>query len=159
MTDKAIEQRVHLDAPLDEVWTALVDPAKVGTWCAARANVIPERGGAYELFWQPDTPDHGSTIGCRITAISRGRYIAFTWRGPDQFLALMDEGDPPPPPTHVTITLSPVARGTDLTLRHVGFSEGNDWAEALAWHDRSWKTCLGNLAAFVTGKPLPHPWT
>ena len=77
----------HIRAPLERVWQALVDPAQARTWFAAKANIDPELGGAYELFWRPDTPESQSTIGCRITAIAPCRYLAFTWRGPDELAA------------------------------------------------------------------------
>jgi uncharacterized protein YndB with AHSA1/START domain len=70
-----IEMNRHVQAPVKTTWDAFVDPAQVGTWFAARANVVPERGGAYDLFWQPNDPEHQSTIGCRITAIAQGRYL------------------------------------------------------------------------------------
>jgi uncharacterized protein YndB with AHSA1/START domain len=153
-----IEMNRHLQAPVERVWDALVDPAQVGTWFAARANIVPERGGAYELFWQPDDPEHQSTIGCRITAIAPCRYLAFTWRGPDVLSALMNEGDPPPPPTHVTFSLARTSRGTDLRVRHAGFGEDEDWARAVAWHERAWLAILGNLEALLASQPLPRPW-
>jgi uncharacterized protein YndB with AHSA1/START domain len=155
----SIEMIRHIPAPVERVWDALVDPALAGTWFAAEANIVAEKGGAYELFWQPATPDHQSTLGCRITAIAPCRYLAFTWRGPDELNAIMDEGDPPPPPTHVTFSLTPTPKGTDLRVRHVGFEEGEDWSRALAWHQRAWATCLDNLVALLAGKPLPRPWS
>lgn len=154
----SIEMNRHFAAPPETVWKALVDPAQVGEWFAASANVVPELGGAYELFWLPDAPEHQSTIGCRITAIAPYRYLAFTWRGPDELSALMNEGDPPPPPTHVTISLTATPAGTDLRLRHVGFGESDDWPHAVAWHERAWRTCLNNLEALLAGQPLPRPW-
>jgi uncharacterized protein YndB with AHSA1/START domain len=154
-----IELTRHFPAPVEKVWDALVDPEQVGTWFAARANVVPQRGGAYELFWQPDTPENQSTIGCRITAIAPSRYLAFTWRGPDELSAIMNEGDPPPPPTHVTVSLTPASTGTNLRVRHVGFGDGEDWSQAVAWHERAWAACLSNLEALLAGQPLPRPWT
>lgn len=69
-----IEMNRHLAAPVEKVWDALADRAKVGTWFALRANVVPRRGGACEPFWQPDNPEQLSTIGRRISAIVPGRY-------------------------------------------------------------------------------------
>ena len=120
---------------------------------------VPELGGAYELGWQPGTPGHHSTAGCRITAVAAPRYLAFTWRGPDELSSLMNEGDPPPPPTHVTFSLSPGDGGTRLRLRHTGFGPGADWARARVMHERAWGICLDNLVAFLAGHPLPRPWT
>lgn len=149
----------HFQAPVERVWDALVNPAQVGTWLAARANIVPERGGPYELFWLPDTPDRQSTMGCRITAIVLHRYLAYTWRGPDELSAIMNEGDPPPAPTHVTFSLAGTPEGTGLRMRHIGFGEGEDWSGAVAWHERAWSTSLGNLEAFLAGQPLPRPWS
>jgi uncharacterized protein YndB with AHSA1/START domain len=154
----SVELSRHIGAPLERVWQALVDPAQAGTWFAAKANIDPELGGAYELFWRPGTPESQSTIGCRITAIAPCRYLAFTWRGPDELGALMNEGDPPPPPTHVTITVSPSAAGADLRVRHVGFGDGEGWSGAVAWHHRAWTAVLDNLEALLSGRPLPRPW-
>jgi uncharacterized protein YndB with AHSA1/START domain len=156
---RLIDMNRHLQAPAERVWEALVDPAQAGTWFAARASIVPERGGAYELFWRPEDPEHQSTIGCRITAIAPCRYLAFTWRGPDELSALMNDGDPPPPPTHVTFSLTRASEGTDLRVRHVGFAENEAWSRAVAWHERAWAAILGNLEALLAGRPLPRPWS
>ena len=158
MNVESIDLERRLPAPPQRVWAALVDPSQAGTWLAAKASIVPELGGAYELFWLPDTPDHQSTIGCRITAIAPPRYLAFTWRGPDELSAVMNDGDPPPPPTHVTLSLTPADGATALRVRHAGFGPGADWARARAWHERAWATCLDNLEAFLAGRPLPRPW-
>ena len=67
--------QMHRDAPspAEKVWRALVEPAQVGTWLAAGASITPERGGAYELFWQPDIPEHNSTSPSAAPATSESR--------------------------------------------------------------------------------------
>lgn len=157
-TSTAIHMNRSLPQPAGKVWQALTEPGQVGSWAAAAASIRAERGGNYELFWEPDSPDHNSTIGCRVTAVAPGRYLAFTWRGPDQLSAVMNEGDPPPPPTHVTIALRPAADGTELDLVHAGFGTGEGWPAAVAWHERAWQACLDNLEALLAGRPLPRPW-
>ena len=159
MNGESIQLECQLAASPERVWAALVDPAQAGTWFAAKANIVPEVGGAYELFWQPETPDHESTIGCRITAIAPARYLGFTWRGPDELNDIMNNGDPPPPPTHVTLSLAPADGGTRLRVRHAGFGSDSDWKRARAWHERAWQACLDNLEAFLAGRPLPRPWS
>jgi len=154
-----LEIHRNLLAEPQRVWRALVEPSQAEVWFAAAAKISAERGGAYELFWQPDTPEHNSTIGCRITAIAPCRYLAFIWRGPDVLRTIMNEGNPPPPPTHVTITLSPTAIGTDVGVRHSGFGHDDGWPEAVTWHERSWTACLDNLEALLSDQPMPHPWS
>lgn len=159
MTGDSIDLERHLQVPPARVWAALTDPSQAGTWFVAKARITPELGGAYELVWDPDTPRNHSTIGCRITAIAPRRYLAFTWRGPDELSAIMNEGDPPPPPTHVTISLATSPRGTDIRVRHTGFGPGADWARARAGHERAWAACLDRLEAFLAGRPLPRQGT
>jgi uncharacterized protein YndB with AHSA1/START domain len=157
-TSRAIHMNRSLPQAAGKVWQALTEPEQVGTWAAAAASVRAERGGSYELFWEPDTPEHNSTIGCRVTAVAPERYLAFTWRGPDELSAVMNDGDPPPPPTHVTIALRSVGYGTELDLVHSGFGTGGGWPAAVAWHERAWTACLDNLEALLDGRPLPRPW-
>jgi len=155
---RSVEMHRNVPGPPERVWQAMVEPSQAAMWFAALARITAERGGAYELFWQPDAPEHNSTIGCRITAIAPCRYLAFTWRGPDELSAIMNDGDPPPAPTHVTITLTPTATGTDVNVLHTGFGNDDGWADAAAWHERSWIACLENLEAMLRDQPLPHPW-
>lgn len=159
MTGDSIDLERRLQVPPARVWAALTDPSQAGTWFVAKDRITPELGGAYELVWDPGTPRHHSTIGCRITAIAPRRYLAFTWRGPDELSAIMNEGDPPPPPTHVTVSLATSPRGTDIRVRHTGFGPGADWARARAGHERAWAACLDRLEAFLAGRPLPRQGT
>ncbi len=154
-----LEIHRSLPAEPERICRALVEPSQAGVWLAAAANISPERGGAYELFCQPDTPERNSTIGCRITAIAPCHYLAFTWRGPEVLSKVMNDGNPPPQPTQVTITLNPTAVGTDVGLLHGGFCHDDGWPEAVMWHERSWSACLDNLEALLSDQPMVHPWS
>jgi uncharacterized protein YndB with AHSA1/START domain len=157
MEDINIEQ--SLNAPLDRVWTAWTDPKQLCPWFALRANVVPKRGEAYELFWDLAHPELKSTLGCRITFIQPQRWLGFTWRGPTIFDDLMNENAvAPPPPTHVTVRFVPHGEQTTVHVSHTGWLEGARWAEARAWHVQAWKAVFKNLAAFVEGRELPVDW-
>lgn len=140
------------------LWDAWVDPGQTSIWFAAHARIIPELGGAYELFWRPDNPQSDSTLGCRITAIQKQRYLAFTWRGPDAFKEVMNEGNPPPQPTHVTVVFEDNERSTRIQVSHVGFGTGKRWEEAREWQKAAWNHCFDNLEAFLADRALPFPW-
>lgn len=160
--NKHMTHQIHLDrhfpVPIARLWEAWIDPKQAGVWFAARARIVPERGGPYELFWRPETPESDSTIGCRITAIKTLQYLAFTWRGPDVHGATMNEGEPPPPPTHVSIAFKDSPDGSRLSVSHSGFGSGEGWEAARLWHDGAWQRCLDNLEAFLGHRPLPFPW-
>jgi len=68
---EAITIEETLKAPIDRVWRAWTDPEQLCPWFALRANVVPKRGGAYELFWDLAHPERQSTLGCRVLSSSR----------------------------------------------------------------------------------------
>jgi uncharacterized protein YndB with AHSA1/START domain len=136
-----------IDAPIERVWRAWIDPADLSRWLTAHANVQPKVGGAYELFWEPDHPDRNSTLGCKVTVIDEPRLLAFTWRGPVQFSDFMN-GEPPP--THVRVELASVDRKTRVRLTHAGWGTGPRWAEARAWFDRAWTDSLERLPVILS---------
>jgi uncharacterized protein YndB with AHSA1/START domain len=154
MTTPAIEFERVLPVDLDTAWKAWIDPVQAGSWFAIKANIVPEIGGPYELFWSPNSPHHDSTLGCRITALAPQRFLAFTWRGPDALGAVVNEGNPPPPPTHVTVTFQAAGHGTRIRVRHVGFGDGRPWSQARSWHEQAWSRCMRNLDAYLAGRPL-----
>lgn len=156
---EAITMEKTLHTPVESVWRAWTDPEQLCPWFALKANVVAERGGPYELFWDPSHPDRQSTLGCRITFIQPQRWLGFTWRGPTVFDDLMNENAvPPPPPTHVTVSFVPDGARTTVRVNHTGWMDGERWAEARAWHVRAWSAVLENLAAFLEGRKLPVDW-
>lgn len=152
-----IEQR--LNASIDRVWQAWTDSVQAGTWFAAGANIQPERGGAYELFWDLAHPERDSTIGCRLTFIQPKKWLGFTWRGPFIYDDLMNENaTPPPPPTHVTVQFESQKDQTEIQVTHIGWGAGPRWDDARNWHIRAWAGVIQNLMAFLEGRELPNKW-
>ena len=147
-----------LNAPVEHVWQALTDPELLKRWFAKEAKVVAERGGPYELFWEPANPERNSTLGCRVTHAEPQRWLAFTWRGPTIYDDPMNEGDPPPRPTWARVRFERHGEGkTAVRVEHLGWGVGERWEEARAWTERAWGNALENLAAFLHGGTLPHP--
>jgi uncharacterized protein YndB with AHSA1/START domain len=66
-------------------------------WLAAKAEVAPSVGGAYELFWEPDNRENNSALGGKITALGANHFLSFEWRSPKQFKHFAHQADPPHP--------------------------------------------------------------
>ena len=155
--DITIERR--LNASIDRVWRAWTDSTQTGTWFAAGSNIQPERGGAYELFWDLAHPERESTIGCRVTFIQPKKWLGFTWRGPSVYDDLMNENaSPPPVPTHVTVQFEPQGDQTVVHITHSGWGTSQQWDEARSWHIKAWDGVIQNLEAFLEGRELPFKW-
>lgn len=134
-------------ATRDRIWELFTTEAGLASWLCLRARVEPVVGGAYELFWNPDSskPESDSTLGCTLLTVDRPRLLVFTWRGADAVADVMNvEGAPV---TQVTVALTPGPGGTRLRLTHEGWGDGPGWERARAWFDRAWTGALEGLAA------------
>lgn len=119
---------------------------QVQSWLAPSANVEPEEGGSYELFWDLENREQDSTIGCRVTAIEEDRLLSFEWKGPRQFQHFMNDADPL---THVVVSFFPSSAGwagpTEVHLVHSGWRGSPEWEEARRWFERAWSVALEEL--------------
>jgi uncharacterized protein YndB with AHSA1/START domain len=145
-----LKYTMELALPRDRVWQAWTTADGLSSWLCLRARVEPVVGGAYELFWNPDTaqPASDSTIGCRILSIDRPRLLQFTWRGSDAVANVMNL--PGAPTTTVKVELIPTLSGTRLQLTHAGWGEGDGWPRARAWFDQAWAGALERLRAALS---------
>jgi hypothetical protein len=73
-------------------------------------------------------------IGCRVTAIASGQFIAFQWRSPKQFKSLANAADPL---THVVVMFSANQGGTRVHVVHSGWPSSPEWEEARLWQEKA----------------------
>jgi uncharacterized protein YndB with AHSA1/START domain len=67
---------VTLDARLEDVWDALVDPARLGSWFGAEVE-LEARPGAPVAFRMPD----GTVRRGVVEVVEAPRRLSFRWRG------------------------------------------------------------------------------
>jgi uncharacterized protein YndB with AHSA1/START domain len=115
---------VEINAPPDQVFASLIEPAELNRWIATNAEVEPQVGGRYSFGW-----DHGPV---KILELDPGRALAYSWRHS------WDDGDGPDS-TVVRWELDGSQGRTFLTIVHSGFgadrrSDGYQlgWLEFLA---------------------------
>jgi uncharacterized protein YndB with AHSA1/START domain len=95
--------RTVIDAPVEEVFAALLDPAQVDRWAGGKAVIEPHEGGRYD-FGRDRGPE-------RIVEFEPDKVLAYTWRHPDS------------PETLVRWALRSSRGSTYLTLVHSGFAD------------------------------------
>ena len=144
--DKIIHLEARLKCDPSRAYAMFTENARLESWLAAKADVEPHVGGKYELFWQPDTPEDNSTLGCKVTAVAQGALIAFEWRGPVQFKPFMNHADPL---THVVVSFATCADGgtpcTDVHLIHTGWRNSPEWEAAREYFVKAWGSALESL--------------
>ncbi|MFQ5950947.1 MAG: SRPBCC domain-containing protein [Candidatus Geothermarchaeales archaeon] len=116
------------------------------SWLTNIAEVKPEVGGRYELFWDPDDRENNSTIGCKVTAVEPSKLLSFEWKGPKQYKHFMNNSDPL---THVSVHFVPCDEAstpyTDVYLIHSGWRGKREWEEARQWTERAWRAAFEEL--------------
>jgi uncharacterized protein YndB with AHSA1/START domain len=137
-----LEFQLKLKIPIKLVWSAWIESEIIVKWFSPEAFIEPYKGGAYELYFDPLNHEHMSTKGCKITEITPFSHLSFQWRGPDQFIHIMNNPDPI---THVHIEFNEKLEGTMITVVHEGWGIGEDWNKAKEWHYNAWKGVLHNL--------------
>ncbi|MBI5836925.1 MAG: SRPBCC domain-containing protein, partial [Candidatus Eisenbacteria bacterium] len=66
MKSQPLEHRIWIHAPIAEVWRAWTDAESIAQWFAQVVRVEPWEGGAFELSFEPESPERHSTRGCRL---------------------------------------------------------------------------------------------
>lgn len=104
-----IRREIEVDAPPEEVWDALTDPARLREWFANDVDFDARPGGAGTFRWHD-----GSVRHARVERVDEARELEFVWwddeRGESVVsisLADCDEG------TRVTVVESPAAGGLE----------------------------------------------
>jgi uncharacterized protein YndB with AHSA1/START domain len=136
MTEVTINRA--LTVPIERVWTALTDPVALAAWFWPQrfeptASVDLRVGGRYRI----DGPAVGMAVSGEYVTVEPPHKLVFTWAWDGETTE-----------TLVTVELSPTEGGTDLSLRHERFGDG----ETAQQHAQGWHDCLDRLPAW-----LSHP--
>jgi len=128
-TELAVTKTVTLPVTPDEAFALVTQPERLRRWHTISARVDLRVGGDYRWTIVP-----GYTAVGHFREIEPGKRVVFGWGwdGQDGFGA---------DASTVTITLTPVEGGTEVTLHHTGFLD----EEQATAHDEGWTHYLGRL--------------
>lgn len=140
--DKIIYLKTVLDCNPGRAFEMFTVNELLEFWLTMKADVEPVGGGKYELFWNPENREIDSTIGCKVTAVETGKFIAFEWKGPAQYRDFMNTADPL---THVVTFFIPDGDKTEVHLVHSGWRGAPEWEEARRWFVKMWGASFDQL--------------
>ena len=106
-----IRREIVVDAPPDEVWEALTDPAELGEWFANEVELDLQPGGEGVFRW-----GDGSQRRAVVEEVDPERLFSFWW--------WREEAEA----SRVAISLDPVEAGTRVVVTETGPAE---WASAV----------------------------
>jgi uncharacterized protein YndB with AHSA1/START domain len=129
----SLERTITIEAFPDTVFRFFTDSARWAAWWGAGSSIDARPGGAVKI-----RHSNGVEISGEVLEIAQGERIAFTYG--------YASGQPiPPGASRVTITLRPVAKGTELRLTHAFADEA-----ACGQHVQGWRfqlSLFGNAVA------------
>jgi uncharacterized protein (TIGR03086 family) len=138
-----VSKTVTLPVNVDEAFALITQPERLRRWHTISARVDLRVGGDYRWTIVP-----GHTAVGHFQEIEPGKRVVFGWGwdGDQDFAA---------DASTVSITLTPVADGTELTLHHTGFAT----QEQAASHNEGWTHYLGRLEQVAeTGDAGADEW-
>ncbi|ALR20733.1 SRPBCC family protein [Sphingobium baderi] len=148
----AIVKTIEIAAPLEQVWDALVNHEKFGTWFRVALDQPFEIGkpstghmtypGYEDYRWE-----------ARIVAIEPMTRFAFEWPATGGDKDLMDSSIPVPEWTLVEFILTPTTGGTCLTVTESGFDKVPEPRRTNVMRDNEggWTEQVKNINDYVTG--------
>ncbi|MBI9051903.1 MAG: SRPBCC domain-containing protein [Anaerolineaceae bacterium] len=140
--DKIISLYTRLHCSVHDAFEKFTVDTALESWLTQVADVEPVVGGKYELFWNPADRENNSTIGCKITALEKDKFLSFEWRSPEQFKHFANQVDPL---THVVVFFIPDGKWTEVRLIHTGWRSTPEWQEACQWQEKAWQMAFGEL--------------
>jgi uncharacterized protein YndB with AHSA1/START domain len=153
-----IHQIRRVPIPPEQAFRHFTQNELLEAFFTVKADVEPKVGGKYEQDWDPKTTPEQATIGCRITALSNAKLLAFEWKGPPPHARVMNNADPL---TQVTLSFFPVgdpaSPHTQVHVLHSGWGSGDAWRAARDYFDRAWGQVLDALDSHLrSAERQPH---
>jgi uncharacterized protein YndB with AHSA1/START domain len=139
-------REVRIEASPAEVFRYFTDPEKLVSWKAVAAESDARCGGRFRL----DITGRGDVAWGEYLEIDPPHRLTFTWHWEKE----LADGQRPPAPSVVEVTLTPEGTGTLLRLVHRGVPRANRNGSAAGWTHY-----LARLARVAAGHdPGPDPW-
>jgi uncharacterized protein YndB with AHSA1/START domain len=138
-----LEEEIHIDKPVQEVFLAWTTANELASWFAPMAVATPDvvvdfrEGGQYSIRMMLPGDQVFTTAGVYKEIVTDEK-IAMTWRC-DAF---------PDPATLVTVLFLPDETGTFVKVSHENFESGDTCAN----HKQGWMLCLEKLKESVESK-------
>ncbi|ADP78944.1 SRPBCC family protein [Pseudofrankia inefficax] len=132
---------IDIDAPVEDVFRHLTDPAHMIRWMGQHATLDPTPGGTFHL------DINGVAVRGHYRIVEPPHRIVVTW-------GVAGSTDLPPGTTEVEFTLNATPTGTRLRLEHRNLPDTQTSAHATGWNH-----FLDRLQHAATGHdPGPDPW-
>lgn len=128
-----VTKSVVLPVDVDEAFTLLTEPERLRRWQTVTARIDLRVGGDYRWTVVP-----GAVATGTVREVEPGKRLVLGW-------GWEDNEEVPADSSTLTVTVTPVAGGTEVTLVHEGLT-----GEQATAHAQGWEHFLGRLEKLAT---------
>jgi uncharacterized protein YndB with AHSA1/START domain len=138
---RALRYRVDIPAPIQTVWSAWTEPARVSEWFAPGSHIDLRPLGSYEIFFDPAAePGKRGAENNLVLAVQAPEMLAFTWDAPGKFPQARKQR------TSVVVRLERLgAQRTRVWFEQTGWGRGGEWEATYRYFTSAWKFVLTML--------------
>jgi uncharacterized protein YndB with AHSA1/START domain len=140
---------MDVPATVEEVWKAWTTSEGATTFFAPHAHIEAEVGGAYELYFDTESPEGArGSEGCVVHSLLPPSFLAFSWNAPPHLPRVRDLR------TLVTLRFGSTSEGTRLEMQHSGWGVEADWREARTYFESAWTVVMDRLVQRFEKGPM-----
>lgn len=144
MSQKCLQKKITVDSRVSAVWEKWTTHEGLKTFLGLDNKVELKPGGAYEIYFLLDNPPglRGGE-GNQVLSFLPEEMLSFTWNAPPTIPEIRNHEHR----TWVVVTFKEVSpEQTEVTLRHVGWLEGEKWNETYQYFESAWDYVMNALA-------------
>ena len=145
MNNKQIVKSAIVAADINQVWQKWTTHEGLKTFFGVDNKIELRPGGPYEIYFLLENPPgtRGGE-GNQVLSFLPREMLSFSWNAPPSIPEIRNHAHR----TWVVVVfreLGPLK--TEVTLKHVGWLDGEKWDETIAYFEKAWDIVLNSLQA------------
>ncbi|MCA9293725.1 MAG: SRPBCC domain-containing protein [Phycisphaerales bacterium] len=138
---RVLQVQAEIAAKPEEVWSIWTTPESFRSVFDRKLTIDLRPGGPYEIEWAPDAPEgeRGSET-CKVLTVDPYRVFSFEWNAPPTIPEVRNGRK-----HWIVLTFEPSPHGTILTLRALGYGEGDAWDQTYDYFKEAWPWVVGQV--------------
>ncbi|HJU45815.1 MAG TPA: SRPBCC domain-containing protein [Chitinophagaceae bacterium] len=130
-----IKATIQVAKPANEVFEAIVDPAKMSNYFIAQSTGRMEEGK--QLTWK--FPEFDMEVPVRINRIDKDKHVSFYWEGAKDHDCLVE----------MTLTQATIGQGTVVQVTEKGLNNDEAGIKWLKSNTEGWANFLACMKAYL----------
>lgn len=144
INNKEIVKSIELNLSLGSAWEKWTTHDGLKSFIGEDNKVELHPGGAYEIYFlMENPPGTRGGEGNKVLSFIPEEMLSFTWNAPPSIPEVRNHSHQ----TWVVVSFKSLSPDqTKVTLKHVGWLDGDKWDETIVYFERAWDIVMNALA-------------